>query len=124
MTHAPKGIDHVALNVDDVPAAIGFYTEVMGLTLRDDRPDFGIAGAWLDAGGQQVHLIELPPPNNMGQHFALLYADIGEVVERLRAQGTPVSDPTPSSPGRRQAFLQDPFGNTIELHQHDVAAAD
>jgi len=123
MTHTPQGIDHVALNVDDVPAAIAFYTEVMGLTLRDDRPELGVAGAWLDAGGQQVHLIALPPPNNMGQHFALLYANIDEVVARLRSLGQSVSDPASSSPRRRQAFLQDPFGNTIELHQHDPDSA-
>ena len=123
MTPAPRGIDHVALNVPDVPAALAFYTDVLGLTQRDDRPDFGIAGAWLNAGAQQVHLIELPPPSSMGQHFALLYEDIGAVVERLRAQGFTVSDPAASSPGRQQAFLNDPWGNAIELHQHDPSRA-
>jgi catechol 2,3-dioxygenase-like lactoylglutathione lyase family enzyme len=107
----------VALNVTDVPAAITFYTEVLGLTQRDDRPDFGIAGAWLNAGDQQVHLIELPPPTNMGQHFALLYEDLGAVVTQLRAEGYTVSDPAASSPGRHQAFMNDPWGNVIELHQ-------
>ena len=123
MTSAPTGIDHFALNVLDVPAALAFYTDVLGLTQRDDRPDFGIAGAWLNAGDQQVHLIELPPPNGMGQHFALLYEDIGAVVERLRAQGITVIDPAASSPGRRQAFLNDPWGNSIELHERDPSRA-
>jgi glyoxylase I family protein len=123
MTSAPRGIDHVALNVLDVPGALVFYTDVLGLTQRDDRPDFGIAGAWLNAGDQQVHLIELPPPNGMGQHFALLYEDIGAVVERLRTQGITVSDPAASSPGRRQAFLNDPWGNSIELHERDPSRA-
>jgi catechol 2,3-dioxygenase-like lactoylglutathione lyase family enzyme len=31
MTLAPTGLDHVALNVPDVPAAIEFYTKVLGL---------------------------------------------------------------------------------------------
>ena len=115
---APRGIDHVALNVGDVPAAIGFYTGVLGLSLRDDRPDFGIAGAWLDAGDQQVHLIELPAPTSMGQHFALLYDDLGALVADLRSQGLTVSDPSAGSPGRLQAFMNDQWGNTIELHQH------
>jgi glyoxylase I family protein len=118
MTPAPRGIDHVALNVSDVPAALAFYTDVLGLTQRDDRPDFGIAGAWLNAGDQQVHLIELPPPTNMGQHFALLFDDLDQVVAGLRAQGLTVSDPASTSPGRYQAFVTDPWGNTIELHQH------
>ena len=59
----------------------------------------------------------------MGQHFALLYEDIGAVVEKLRAQGFTVSDPAASSPGRHQAFLNDPWGNAIELHQHDTSPA-
>ena len=69
---APVGVDHVAINVPDVPGAIAFYTEQLGLVQNFTRPDFGFAGAWLDtASGQQVHLIELPAPPNVGQHFAL-----------------------------------------------------
>jgi glyoxylase I family protein len=118
MTIAPTGLDHVALNVPDVPAAVTFYTEVLGLVQNHERPDFGFAGAWLDAGGQQVHLIELPAPPNMGQHFALLYDDLESVVTALRAQGLEVSNPMPSGPNRHQAFTMDPWGNAIELHQH------
>ena len=120
MTLIPHGVDHVAINVPDVPGAITFYTEVLGLKLNPDRPDFGFAGAWLDAGGQQVHLIELPAAPNVGQHFALLYEDLGQVVTELRGLGYEVSDIRPTSPGRSQAFISDPWGNGIELHQHDA----
>jgi catechol 2,3-dioxygenase-like lactoylglutathione lyase family enzyme len=119
VTLKPNGLDHVAINVPDVPNAITFYTEVLGLTLNDTRPDFGFAGAWLDAGAQQVHLIELPVAPNVGQHFAVLYDDLPAVVAELRSQGYEVTDPTPTSPGRSQAFVSDPWGNGIELHQHD-----
>ena len=118
MTVTPIGVDHVAVNVSDVPAAIDFYTNVLGLKIDVSRPDFGIAGAWLDAGGQQVHLIELPVPPKMGQHLALLYDDLNAVVEELRAQGLKVTDPVSSGPNRHQAFLSDPWGNGIELHHH------
>jgi glyoxylase I family protein len=118
VTVIPTGLDHVALNVPDVPAAIDFYTNVLGLVQDPGRPDFGIAGAWLNAGAQQVHLIELAAPPKMGQHFALLYDDLGAVVAALRAQGVEVSDPAPSGPNRQQAFVTDPWGNDIELHQH------
>jgi len=53
MTVTPIGVDHVALNVSDVPAAIDFYTNVLGLQIDASRPDFGIAGAWLDAGASR-----------------------------------------------------------------------
>jgi glyoxylase I family protein len=119
VTLTPNGLDHVAINVPDVPGAITFYTEVLGLTLNDTRPDFGFAGAWLDAGDQQVHLIELPIAPNVGQHFAVLYDDLPTVVAELRSQGYEVTDPKPTSPGRSQAFVSDPWGNGIELHQHD-----
>lgn len=117
MSLIPNGVDHVALNVPDVPAAITFYTEVLGLTQNFTRPDFGFAGAWLDAGGQQVHLIELPAPPNLGQHFALLYDSVDVMVEYLRGLGLEVTDPVVNGAGRHQAFVSDPWGNGIEIHQ-------
>jgi catechol 2,3-dioxygenase-like lactoylglutathione lyase family enzyme len=116
---APVGVDHVAINVPDVPGAIVFYTEQLGLIQNFTRPDFGFAGAWLDtASGQQVHLIELPAPPNVGQHFALVFDDLDVVVGALRDRGLDVTDPVPvGETGRRQAFTSDPWGNGIELHQ-------
>lgn len=110
------GVHHVAINVSDVPSAVAFYTQVLGLVQRTDRPDFGIGGAWLDAGEQQVHLVELAPPAQVGQHFAFRVDDIDAAVAELRAKGVEVSDPTPVGPGR-QCFLHDPSGNMVELNQ-------
>ena len=112
----PVGVHHVAINVADVAESVDFYTGVLGLTLRGDRPDLGLAGAWLDAGGQQVHLLEAPVPRNLGQHFALWVDDLDEVVAELRSGGVEVSDPGGIGAGR-QAFLLDPSGNALELHQ-------
>jgi catechol 2,3-dioxygenase-like lactoylglutathione lyase family enzyme len=112
----PLAVHHVSINVADVDAALAFYTEVLGLRVRDDRPDFGFGGAWLDAGGEQVHLIEGGVPPNQGQHFALLVADLEATVADLRSRGVAVSDAMPV--GRSlQAFLEDPSGNSIELHE-------
>ena len=112
----PMAVHHVSVNVDDVEKAVDFYTTVLGLRLRTDRPDFGFGGAWLDAGGQQVHLIEATVPDNHGQHFAIQVGDMAAVIEELRDRGVAVSDPVPV--GRNlQAFLDDPAGNAIELHQ-------
>jgi len=109
-------VHHVSINVTDPDRALRFYTDVLGLTQRSDRPDFGIGGSWLDAGDQQVHLVEASVPPNVGQHFALLVDDLGEVVAELRDQGLTVSDPSPI--GRSlQSFINDPDGNVVELHQ-------
>ncbi len=112
----PLAVHHVSINVDDVPAALSFYTEVLGLEQRGDRPDFGFGGAWLNAGGQQVHLIEAPVPPNHGQHFALAVDDLAAVVEELRTRGLSVSDPVKVGAGL-QSFVNDPSGNTVELQQ-------
>jgi glyoxylase I family protein len=118
----PLGVDHVAINVDDVVASVAFYTDVLGLSERTDRPDLGIAGAWLDAGGQQVHLLEAPIPPNLGQHLSLQVSDMDDVVEEIRSHGVVVSDPSGIARDR-QAFLVDPSGNAIELHERGSNAA-
>lgn len=117
----PRAVHHVSINVDDIDAALDFYVSRLGLVARTDRPDFGFGGAWLDAGGQQVHLIQAPTPPAAGQHFALLFDDLDSVVAELRGQGLEVSDPMPVG-SSRQAFLSDPSGNQVELHQVGPAA--
>jgi glyoxylase I family protein len=112
----PDGLHHVSLNVRDVPAALDFYTRVLGLTERSDRPDFSFDGAWLDAGGQQIHLIDADVPPSIGQHFALAVSDLDAVVAELRGQGVTVTDPVPVGTGR-QSFLNDPAGNRVELQE-------
>lgn len=112
----PTGIHHVSINVADVGAAVEFYVDRLGLTPRTDRPPFSFGGAWLDAGGQQVHLIEGRPPDAFGQHFALHVVDLDAAVAELRSAGVAVTDPVPVGQGR-QAFLSDPSGNQVELQQ-------
>ncbi|WP_435155960.1 VOC family protein [Amycolatopsis sacchari] len=75
----PLAVHHAALTVSDVDSAIAFYTTVLGLTPRTDRPAGLPPGAWLDAAVR-------------------------------------VSEPVPIG-AARQAFLADPDGNAIELHE-------
>ena len=110
------GVHHVSINVADVDAALAFYVDHLGLSPRTDRPAFGFGGAWLDVGGQQVHLIEAPQPDDRGQHFALQVADLDATISELRAAGLEVSDASPVGTAR-QAFVHDPSGNLVELHQ-------
>jgi len=112
----PAGVHHVSINVSDVDAAKDFYVDVLGLTERSDRPDFGFGGAWLDVGGQQVHLIEGTVPEGVGQHFAIEVHDLDDVVAELRGRGIKVSDPRAVATSR-QSFLKDPCGNLVELQQ-------
>ncbi|WP_040496331.1 VOC family protein [Ilumatobacter nonamiensis] len=113
-----RGVHHVSLNVTDATESIRFYVDVLGLSVRDDRPDFPFDGAWLQAGDQQIHLLEVDefvPPD--GQHFALGVDDIDAAVAHLAAHGVEVSDPKRVDDVCRQAFFHDPTGNLIELNQ-------
>jgi catechol 2,3-dioxygenase-like lactoylglutathione lyase family enzyme len=112
----PTGVHHVSLMTPAVDETIAFYVDVLGLTVRTDRPDFGVGGAWLDAGDQQVHLIEGPTPNYAGQHFALRVDDLDGVIAELRAQGFDVADPFETTVSR-QTTIRDPAGNVVELNQ-------
>lgn len=80
----PIGVHHVSVNVDDLKKAVGFYVGVLGLSVRDDRPNFPVEGAWLDAGAHQLHLVQGEAPAGLGQHFALLVEDLDAVVSELR----------------------------------------
>ncbi|HEX9259415.1 MAG TPA: VOC family protein [Acidimicrobiales bacterium] len=112
------GVHHVALNVRDLDEALAFYTGPMGFTILP-RPDFGIPGAWLQAGGSQVHLVAVPDgvPDDHFQHFALQVRDLDECIEALEAAAVTVERLRHTPGAGRQAFLHDPSGNRIELNQ-------
>lgn len=118
----PTGLHHASINVDDVDAALAFYVDVLGLEVRPDRPDLGFGGAWLDVGGQQVHLIEATPPPDHGQHLAMAVDDLAAVVIELRGRGLDVSEPKLVGTGL-QSFLSDPAGNLVELQQPEAVPA-
>lgn len=114
------GVHHVAICVDDLAAARRFYLDALGCRERADRPDFGFPGAWLDAGAQQIHLMELPAGARVPlQHFALQVADLDAAVAELAAAGVAAHRVDHVPGAGHQAFLQDPAGNEIELNQPD-----
>ncbi|MEO1061065.1 MAG: VOC family protein [Actinomycetota bacterium] len=113
----PLGLHHVSIDVTDVETAVRFYVDRLGL-VELDRPDIGIPGAWLGAGGQQVHLLGVedvsPSPS---AHLALQVADLDEVADELNAAGVAVRV-LPGIEGiARQAFVHDPDHNLVELHE-------
>ncbi len=112
----PLGIHHVNVTVGDLAPALAFYGGALGMTERTDRPDFPFAGAWLDLGGQQVHLVVGTPSAETGDHFAIAIEDVMSAVSELREAGIKVSEPRDVARGK-QAFLRDPWGNLVELQQ-------
>jgi glyoxalase/bleomycin resistance protein/dioxygenase superfamily protein len=102
----PVGINHVALEVDDVELAIAFYGRLFDIrgVSRVDR------GAFLDLGDQFVAIFE--PGVGEDRHFGLVVDDKQRAREVLAAEGVE------TLPGARLDF-RDPFGNRVQVVQYD-----
>ena len=121
-------LHHVSLVVTETARAVGFYQGVLGLGLRDDRPDLGFPGAWLDLGaGQQLHLLEVPATvsghdasvaGGRDNHMALEIDDLDACMARLQQAGI---DFRTSRSGRRALFCRDPDGHAVELIETSAA---
>jgi catechol 2,3-dioxygenase-like lactoylglutathione lyase family enzyme len=102
------GINHVALEVADLEAALEFYGSVFELTLRGRVPGM----AFVDIGDQFVALSagrEQPPDRK--RHFGLV-VDSRETARRaLERAGAQLL------PGRGLSFL-DPWGNHVQVVEY------
>jgi lactoylglutathione lyase len=112
-------LNHVALQVADVPRTIAFYTNVVGLTTIP-RPNFGFPGAWFRIGSvQELHIIQGPPDAansaSRGNHFAMLVNTIEEAQAQLDKHGIKYTGPHHRPDGAKQVFFTDPDGHTVEL---------
>ena len=104
------GINHVALEVGDIDAALDFYGRIFDFELRGR---IGGKLAFLDAGDQFLALAA--PREEAGddsRHFGLVVDDAGAVRDALAREGVAVL------PGRGLDFL-DPWGNRIQVVQYD-----
>ena len=113
-----RALQHVAIDVDDLDAALGFYTEGLGLEVAERPASLGANGAWLSTGSGQIHLVEVETfvAPAASPHLALEVDDVDAAVATLRGRDIEVSDPFDVGAGR-QAFLHDPAGNMVELNQ-------
>ena len=115
-----RGLNHVALAVDDVEAASRFYTEVMGFPEvfafhRDDgRPVLSYFQINRDTFVELMPVTTERLPGFV--HYGLQVQDVAAEVGRLRAAGMDVRAPAVSPrTGSRIAVARTPTGTTIEL---------
>ncbi|HEV2724018.1 MAG TPA: VOC family protein [Thermoleophilaceae bacterium] len=102
------GINHVALEVGDLGAAVQFYRDVFGFPLRGEAP----GAAFLDMGDQFLALSEHSggPPDG-GRHFGLVVDDRDAVREALAETAAEIL------PGRGLDF-RDPWGNRVQVVEY------
>jgi catechol 2,3-dioxygenase-like lactoylglutathione lyase family enzyme len=121
---AEVGVRYV---IDDVPAAVAFYTTLLGFTLElDASPAFaavardgvrlllsgdGSSGKRPLADGRR----QVPGGWN---RIHLQVGDLASEVERLRGAGVPFrTSEIVTGPGGAQVIIEDPSGNPVELFQ-------
>ncbi|MCC6208239.1 MAG: VOC family protein [Gammaproteobacteria bacterium] len=123
-----SGLHHVSIVVSDTARALAFYRDVLGL-VAVTRPDLGYPGAWIELGGRQLHLLELPNPDPVtgrplhvgrDRHMAFLVDDLAACAARLERAGMAC---THSRSGRAALFCRDPDGNGIEIIEDGIGGA-
>jgi len=122
----PDELVSVRYLVDDVEAAVDFYTTHFGFALRS-----GAAPAFADVVRGNLRLLLSGPASSAGRpmpdgrtpapggwnRIHLIVDDIAGEVERLRAAGLSFRNDIVSGPGGQQILINDPSGNPIELFQ-------
>lgn len=116
---------HVCFTVRDLDASVAFYRDGLGFT--EAFPFVNEAG---ERFGQYFHIgqgtfLELfagehsdADDKHSYRHFCLQVDDLDAETARLREVGVDVGDSKMGSDGSLQAWLADPDGNRIELHQY------
>jgi catechol 2,3-dioxygenase-like lactoylglutathione lyase family enzyme len=117
---------NVRYMVDDVEAAIAFYTTHLDFELNTNQ-----APAFADVTRGNLRLLLSGPRSSAGRpmpdgrqpepggwnRIHLIVDDLAAEVERLRAAGLPFRNEIVNGPGGSQILLDDPSGNPIELFQ-------
>lgn len=111
-------LDHVqlAMPAGAEAQAIAFYDKLLGIPRVPKPPELEIrGGCWFERGGLRVHLgveDEFRPARKAHPAFAVSYLD--DLCAILEAAGHPVRN-SEDVPGMPQWYVDDPFGNRIEL---------
>jgi catechol 2,3-dioxygenase-like lactoylglutathione lyase family enzyme len=115
--------------IDDVAAALVFYTRQLGFALELDA-----SPAFASVSRDGVRLLLSGPTSSAGRplpdgaeprpggwnRMHLVVDDLDAEVARLRAAGVPFRNDVVAGPGGRQILLEDPSGNVVELFEPAV----
>ena len=107
MAERPRlvGINHVALEVGDLEAALEFYGSIFEFELRGRVPGM----AFIDMGDQFIAVAEgRSQPRDDERHFGLVVDDLEVARTSLEVAGAEIL------PGRGLDFM-DPWGNRVQV---------
>ena len=116
-----RAIDFMMYGVSDMKQAKAFYRRVLGLARGEEYGSF-----WAEFDTQPVTLALCdadPGPWQGGPAVALAVDDVKAAVEEVRAKGVPVLMEPVETSVCYMAFIADPDGNRICLHQRKDGTA-
>ncbi len=112
--------------IDDVPAAVAFYTTHLGFRLEQDAsPAFAavsrdgvrlLLSGRTSSGRRPMPDGRQPVPGGWNR-IQLQIQDLAAEVARLRAAGLKFRNEIVVGPGGSQILLEDPSGNPVELFE-------
>ena len=122
----PATTVNVRYMVNDVDAAVAWYTTHLGFTvLSNAAPAFAdvmlgslrlLLSGTTSSAGRPMPDGSKPGPGGWNR-IHLVVSDLTVEVERLRAAGVQFRNNVVTGPGGSQILLQDPSGNLVELFQ-------
>ncbi|MGA5302549.1 VOC family protein [Nucisporomicrobium flavum] len=121
----PDAYVSVRYLVDDVPAAVEFYTSLLGFEILSNPAPAAFADvtrgplrlllSGAASSGARATPDDLSAPGRNRIH--LVVDDLDAEIERLRAAGVTFRSDEVAGPGGRQILIADPAGNLVELFQ-------
>lgn len=122
-------LQHTALHVADLDAAIAFYEDALGLSHTWDFEHEGVVNYYIgSANGVELqfkHDEDADPPSPAGiDHVALIVDDVDATFERVveETDCPVVVAPTYIEPADRYvAFVEDPNGYVVEFVENPEA---
>jgi catechol 2,3-dioxygenase-like lactoylglutathione lyase family enzyme len=118
-------LDHVQIAIprNGEDRARAFYRDLLGIPERAKPANLAArGGVWFERGELKLHAgVDDDFRPALKAHAALQVEGLAELVLRLRAAGVRVVDDEPL-PGHDRVYVDDPFGNRIELLEPHLRA--
>lgn len=130
-----KRIDHVAIVVEDMEAALSFWRDTLGLDLDhvEEVPDQKSTVAFMPSGGSEVELVR-PTTGDSGiarflqkrgpgvHHICFEVEDLDSALAELKQKGVKLINEAPlaGSGGKKLAFVHPSSANGVLVELYEL----